>query len=115
MSWNEYVAAALLAVLSGCAPPAAVAAGICPAQKSQPLRFVDVFDGPPEELATLIPDSAQARSGYWKLGYVYDSSRIVTIRCRYADGKTLDVKLPNRVDKCNYKINAEMTLTLYCN
>jgi hypothetical protein len=75
---------------------------------------VDVFDGTPEELASLVPDMAQARSGYWQLGYVYDAGRFVTIRCKYADGKALDVKLPDKVNRCDYRINAQKTLALHC-
>ena len=83
-------------------------------RSEQPLRFLDVFDGSPEELATLIPDRAQEPSGYWQLGYIYDAGRIVTIRCKYADGKTFDVKLSNRVNRCDYEIDAQKTLSLYC-
>jgi len=114
MSWNRNVVALLLASLSCCWIPPVIAAEVCPSRLGQPLRFVDVFDGTPEELATLIPDRGNERSGYWKLGYVYDAGRFVTIRCKYADKQTVDVKLSQRVRKCDYKIDAKKTLKVYC-
>jgi hypothetical protein len=112
--------AALLAALAGCAsrPPAApaatVTAEVCPLRAERPLRFVDVFDGAPEELATLIPDEAGDRSGHWELGYVYDAGRFVTIRCKYSDGATLDRKLASRVRRCDFEIDGAGTLSLRC-
>jgi hypothetical protein len=114
MSWTSGLFAALLALLLGCSGAPAVAAEVCPIRSGQPVRFVDVFDGPPQELATLVPDVAQARSGYWQLGYVYEAGRVVTIRCKYADGQSEDVTLSKKVQRCNYKINAQKKLTLNC-
>lgn len=114
MSWTKRAGTALLVLLSGCSSPSANAAEICPVQQGQPLRFVDVFDGPVEDIATLVPDQSHARSGYWQLGYVYDAARFVTIRCKYADGKMLDIKLANRVERCDYRIDAAKTLVLHC-
>jgi hypothetical protein len=114
MSWNRKRTARVLALLAACWVYPAAAADVCPLRQGQPLRFVDVFDGPPEELATLVPDKAQKLSGYWQLGYVYDAGRFVTIRCKYADGQESDVKLPNKVAKCDYKIDAKKTLMLTC-
>lgn len=114
MSWTKAVGVALLALLSGCASERGVAAEVCPIQPDRPLRFVDVFDGPVEDRATLVPDKAGARSGYWQLGYIYDAARFVTVRCKYAEGKSLDVKLPQRVERCDYQINNEKTLVLRC-
>ena len=114
MSWTNRAATLLLALLSACSPAPSVAAEVCPVQKTQALRFVDVFDGPVQDLATLVPDKAGERFGYWRLGYVYDAARFVTIRCKYADGKTLDVTLSNRVERCDYQIDAKKTLVLRC-
>ena len=114
MSWNKKIVALLLASLSGCSIHPVVGAEVCPSRHEQALRFVDVFDGSPDELATLIPDTAKERSGYWQLGYIYDAGRFVTIRCKYADGQALDVKLSNRVYRCDYKIDSRKTLKLYC-
>jgi hypothetical protein len=109
-----------LAALAGCRaaapvpPPASPAAEVCPVRAGQPLRHVDVFDGPPEELATLIPDRAEDRSGHWELGYVYDAGRFVTIRCKYADGVSTDRRLAGRIRRCDYTIDPSGTLGLAC-
>ena len=114
MSQNKNLAWALFLALSTFASSAVSAQEVCPAQHKQALRSVDVFDGPPEEEATLVPDVNQKHSGYWLLGYVYDANRIVTIRCKYANGKTIDVKLSQKIDRCDYKINPQKVLNLSC-
>jgi hypothetical protein len=115
MSWTKRVAFVLFALISSCASlPSALAAPVCPVRADKPLRFVEVFDGPVEDLATLVPDRAKARSGHWQLGYVYDAGRTVTIRCKYADDHMQDVKLEKRVARCEYKIDAKKTLSLSC-
>ncbi|MDA8444064.1 STY0301 family protein [Paracidovorax valerianellae] len=106
--------ALLIAVASGCGGVTVQAAEVCPAQPGQPLRSVDVFDGPVEDLATLVPDSAKERVGHWQLGYVYAAGRSVNLRCHYADGRTVDVPLPKKVERCDYRIDATKTLTLNC-
>jgi hypothetical protein len=114
MSWNKKYAAALFLPLLGCTFAPVIAKEVCAPLPDNPLRYVDVFDGSVEELATLVPDKAKARSGHWTLGYVYDAKRFVTVRCKYADGKAVDVKLAERIARCDYKINAKKTLALYC-
>ena len=106
--------ALLLALLSGSSILRALAVEVCPLRDGQPLRFVDVFDGPAEKLATLVPDRAGKRSGYWRLDYVYDAGRVVVIRCKYADKSTLNITLSNRVHRCDYKIDAKKTLRVSC-
>jgi hypothetical protein len=114
MSLNRKIAALLLATLVGCVITPTAGKDVCPLRGEQPLRFVDIFDGSPAESATLIPDEEGERSGNWKLGYVYDAGRSVTIRCKYADGKAIDVKLADRIDRCDYKIGTRKTLILAC-
>jgi hypothetical protein len=114
MSSIKWMVTAIFVAFGGYVAIPAVSAEVCPSRSGQPLRFVDVFDGTPEELATLVPDKALARSGYWELGYVYDSGRFVTIRCKYRDGKASDVKLARKVARCDYRINARKTLALRC-
>jgi hypothetical protein len=114
MSLSRFIVTAMLTSFAGCAAIPAVSAEVCPSRPEHSLRFVDVFDGAPDELATLVPDEAKPRSGYWKLGYVYDAGRFVTLRCKYADGKALDVKLARKVARCYYRINAQKKLALRC-
>lgn len=93
---------------------AAGAAEVCAPRAGQPLRYVDVFDGPVEDQAKLMPDVAGERSGHWQLGYVYDAGRAVTVRCKYADGQEVDVKLTARVQACRYRLGADNALKLSC-
>lgn len=92
----------------------AQAAGVCPAQPGQPLRQVEVFDGPVEDLATLVPEIAKERFGRWQLDYVYAAGRTVNVRCHYADGRTVDVALTKKVERCHYRIDTGKTLDLRC-
>ena len=55
MWWKKNKFLPLLIVLSGYPVQAALGADYCPAWE-KPLRYVDIFDGRPEELATLVPD-----------------------------------------------------------
>jgi len=114
MSSSSRLAVLLLVVVGGCSTHPTVAAEVCPVRAGQPLRFVDVFDGPTADMATLVPDKGDARSGFWSLGYVYDANRFVVIRCKYADKKTEDVKLTKRVERCDYALDSSKTLTISC-
>ncbi len=104
----------LCTTLLVCWAGTATAGEVCPKQPRQALRFVDVFDGPPEEMASLVPDQAKARAGHWKVDYIYDAGRFVTVRCKYADSPTIDVRLPDKVHRCEYTINANKVLSVRC-
>jgi len=116
MSWNSAVAVLALTALSACSGDRErpQPTQVCPVRPDAALRFVDVFDGDPASLATLIPDEAKEESGRWNLDYVYKAGRFVTIRCKYADDKTQDVKLTTKVSGCDYAIDAQKTLTVNC-
>ena len=87
MWWSRALAALTFTCLS---ITPALASEVCPKDNRSPLRYVDTFDGPPEELATLIPDVAKEHSGYWQLDYIYKAKRFATVRCKYADGHSVD-------------------------
>ena len=111
---NKSIAVFFVLSVFGCSSTKTTTAAVCPAQPNSHLQFVDVFDGSPEEMAILIPNEALDTHGYWSLGYVYDAKRIVTVRCKYANGISLDVKLEKKVQRCNYNINPQKTLSLNC-
>jgi len=92
----------------------AMAAEICPTRAGQAPRYIDVFDGPSEEMASLVPDRYSSRSATWELGYIYDAGRIVTIRCKYADGQKVDVPLPDKIKRCKYKADAKNAARVFC-
>ncbi|MDR2214746.1 MAG: hypothetical protein LBE59_02770 [Nevskiaceae bacterium] len=114
MLWNKRIAVLLLGAFASCPITSALAAEVCPSKSGTFLRFLDVFDGSPEELATLIPEEVTEQTGYWKLGYVYDAGRFVTIRCEYADKQVLDVKLSKRIEQCDYTIDSQSKIHLDC-
>jgi hypothetical protein len=87
---------------------------VCPARPGHSVRRMTVFDGPPEELASLVPDRALAHWGYWTLGDVYDAGRFVSVRCEYDDGRSEDVKLTNRVSRCEYQADEAGAFEVHC-
>lgn len=98
----------------GCAAAKQTSTDVCPVQSNSYLQYVDVFDGPPEEMAILMPDQVHDTHGYWSLGYVYDAKRTVTVRCKYANSKTVDVTLEEKVQRCDYKISSKKILSVNC-
>lgn len=115
MSWNKGLWLLTLIALLGCSmQQPTMTAAVCPAHPDHPLRFVEVFDGAPSDMASLVPDQPGASAGYWQLGYVYDAGRFVTVRCKYADGKVSDTKLPNKINRCDYTIDSKKILKLDC-
>lgn len=100
MSSNEtgLFAAALLglSLLAGCAH-AEIA---CPAKGATggALSGAEVFDGPPEEMASLAPDSEEGAS--WDLTGYRDSPRDLYLVCVYADGGRQNMRLPKDVNEC---------------
>lgn len=114
MSWNKQLAVFWLCALSGCSMVPAMANNVCAVRNDHPLQYVDVFDGAPEELASLVPDKAEDTYGYWSLGYIYEAGRFVTIRCKYEDGLVTDVKLTTKTSRCEYRSDSHKTLSLSC-
>ncbi|MFZ6735725.1 STY0301 family protein [Undibacterium sp. Ji42W] len=92
----------------------AFSAETCPRRGASFPLSVTVFDGTPEELASLVPEERGKRSGYWILGTVYDQNRSVTVLCKYADGHVERVELKQRVSKCNYQINEKNQFSIQC-
>ena len=86
----------------------------CPALADDRLQFVDVFDGTPDEQAYLVPDSGTEARGAWSLGYVYDAGRFVTVRCKYAHGRVIDLRIADRVAQCAYTNDATGGLKMAC-
>ncbi|HET8687378.1 MAG TPA: STY0301 family protein, partial [Methanosarcina sp.] len=51
-------------ILFTCIGFPAYACEICPSQAGQTLKNVDIFDGTPEEMATLVPDKGDEKTGF---------------------------------------------------
>jgi len=115
MSWSRRLGTALLGaaiLLQGTARAAETAP--CQAKPATALKYVEVYDGPPEELASLMPDEESKNGGTFTLGDIYTSGRFVTIRCKYADGTAADVKLAAKVESCRYAIGKDKKVSLTC-
>lgn len=113
MRWNRTLSIPLIALASACGFGHAIGAEVC-AAKSQLLRSIMVFNGPPSELVSLVAEQSGDHSGYWELGYVYDEGRSVWVRCQYTDGTSSDIQLSTRISKCEYEEFKDDTFKLSC-
>jgi hypothetical protein len=105
----------LLLAGAACAPQGRAQAAGCPVRADDPLSNIDVFDGSPEEQAYLVPDTATDERGSWSLAYVYDAGRVVTLRCKYARGAPVDIRIGQRIAQCRYARPPGGALTVACN
>jgi hypothetical protein len=113
MSWSNRSAVLVLCLVFWHSVQAATDQ-VCPGSPNHFLRYVDVFDGDPSDRATLEPDLAKKTYGFWLLDYVYKEGRFVTIRCKYSDKQTLDIKLTKPVNRCDYKVSLKKVLDVSC-
>ncbi|MGA8172897.1 MAG: STY0301 family protein [Methylocystis sp.] len=108
---------AMFAVLTVCATARAES---CPPLKDkQPLASVDVFDGPVEEMADLVPDDSRSGRDHahalWKLAHLYDEGHAVYVKCVYRGPKnTAVVKLARKVDKCVFDRTKDKPASMTC-
>jgi hypothetical protein len=100
---------------AACAQQGQAQAVACPARPGDPLQNIDVFDGPPEEQAYLVPDNATDERGSWSLAYVYNAGRFVTLRCKYGRGPAVDLKISQRIGQCQYARRPGGALSVTCN
>ncbi len=86
----------------------------CSEKPGTALKYVEIYDGPPEEMASLAPDDEGKNSGTYTLGYIYEDGRFVTIRCKYADGTAADVKLAAKVESCKDAVGKDKKVHFTC-
>ena len=110
-NWMLSVSLTVLAMAVGIAQTSA--AEVC-AAKSKTLRSFTIFDGPPSQKASLVPDSADKVTATWEVGGVYDAGRIVWVRCEYAGGSHADAKLAQKVAKCESRAVKKDVFKLNC-
>ena len=106
--------AALLILVAATATPAVALQ--CPAIAGQTLVYIDIFDGPPENLADLAPDEQQTKAGVgsntWRLETGRDG---VFVKCGYGtwlEGpytRAETIRLPDTVKTCraDYKTDRQ--------
>jgi hypothetical protein len=81
----------------------------CPAAQGKSLLAgVSVFDGPPAEMADLVPDVSRGSAANlfqsWEVGYLFDQHRTVYLACRYAGvSAPVVVKVEQRVKTCSFQ------------
>jgi hypothetical protein len=81
----------------------------CPAAQGKSLLTgVTVFDGPPAEMADLVPDVSRGGQANlfqsWEVGYLFDQHRMVYLACRYAGlSAPVVVKIEQRVKMCAFQ------------
>lgn len=112
-------AISIFAMLNLCAVPAARAETCPPFKDQQPLASVDVFDGPVEEMADLVPDASTIGKDHahasWKIGHIYDGGHAVYVKCVYRGPKnTAVVKLARKVGTCVFDRMKDKPATLNC-
>ncbi|MCG2583517.1 STY0301 family protein [Massilia sp. TS11] len=95
-------------------PQFAIAKGPCPLRHGQPPKYVGIYDGPPEELASLEAELTGPNSGFFELGYIYDAGRQVHFRCFYADRFMFDIKSIKRIERCDFNVNVRRHTKLRC-
>jgi hypothetical protein len=94
----QTIALALVSV--GCAHSATFE---CPALPNTHERYVQLFDGPSAEAASLQAEAAGPNEGIWKVGTVYDNGRTVTFQCVYANKEKREFTPTHRVETCRYR------------
>ncbi len=83
----------------------------CPSYHgSTPLYGAKLYDGPPDQLADLEPDSWQGSGnnghGYYDVGAIFDAGRNLYIVCIYGEWNSKDkvtVKIDKKVNRCNLR------------
>lgn len=82
-----------------------------PYHGKRPLLFVDLFDGPPENLSELRADisrgSGEQAYASLDVGYIFDQRRNLYIECKYGDWgdtrETVTIKVEKKVRRCIYR------------
>jgi hypothetical protein len=116
-------AALLLLAAAGATPAVALE---CPAVPGATLVYIDIFDGPPDEMADLVPDQhgSPANKTAWNTWRLEAGPKGLYVKCGY--GNKLDgpysrietIRLPDTVKTCraDFKTGpkpADLTLTKF--
>ena len=88
-------------------PVAAQAAVLCPlTQNDHRLDEVTMFDGPPAELASLVPEQ-RGRRVSWKVAYIRQAGRRGFLVCGYTKAAPkVEVEVPVAARTCSFTLNA---------
>lgn len=81
----------------------------CPRhRKTEALTSVDLFDGPPDEMAQLKPDVSRGQGSHayasWDVGYIFDQGRNLFLVCKYMGSEpAITLKVNKKVRSCTFK------------
>ena len=98
-------AALLLLTAASATPPEALE---CPAIQGQTLVYIDIYDGPPEQQADLVPDQFQDRANKtaWNTWELYQNPERIYVKCGYGQrlegpySRTEFIMLPTTAKTC---------------
>ena len=114
LRWNQFIFAALVAG-SQAAAASDSRTSVCPDEHDDnPMQTVLVFDGPPEDKASLIPERDRQGTYYWNLDTVYADNRHVWVQCNYKSKLQRFVELSTPVKRCTFEFRREGTHRLWC-
>lgn len=113
---------ALAAICAALLAPAACAEGDAscpPAQEGIRLKTVALFDGPPEELADLVPDRFHDAGGTaqseWDVRYIFHAGRHLYVRCGYGPSRAAVVLKPAAsTARCVFVSQPDGNVSLTC-
>jgi hypothetical protein len=110
------VTAAFLVLAASVAAPEALE---CPSIPDQTLVYIDVYDGPPENKADLVPDQHQNPSNKtaWNIWELYQNPERIYVQCGYGQrlegpySRTEFIMLPATAKTCraDFKIGPKST------
>ena len=116
-------AALLILAAASTTPPEALE---CPALPGQTLVYIDIYDGPPEGMADLVPDQHQdkAKKIAWNAWELYQNPERIYVKCGYGQrlegpySRTEFIMLPTTAKTCraDFKIGpkpTDLTLTKF--
>jgi len=108
MSWNK-IAILFVLLLSGTTAQADEVK--CPSLHAGiQLSSAIVYDGPPNEMADLIPDKSRGSGNHatssWEVGYIYDAGRNVFLVCKYGLNDFVTIQAKKKVRTCIYRTHS---------
>jgi hypothetical protein len=106
-SWYDARMRSLALVALVLLPATAQATILCPlTQDGRRLREVMLFDGPPAELASLVPEQRGQRVT-WDIGYIRQAGRRAYLVCEYDRGTLkLEAEVPAGARACAFTLAA---------
>ncbi|WP_420872600.1 STY0301 family protein [Nitrospirillum pindoramense] len=107
----------LLVSLMSSGSALATTPSVCPVRGSDPVKYVSVYNGKPEDLVNLAPDDETGKNpkeDKFTLDYIHKDGRVATIRCKYESGASADVELKDPVKQCTASRGKSGEVTVQC-